>query len=272
MKDKQDIGKKLPQSDGDNFKATYENYEVACPICKKWNVFNRITDIKSIGVACGKKIQCLNCKGLFIISTDDVDEQYEYFLNDCEELLKQKKYMYCIVNLCQACEAFFMKCIDIKLLWVPYRKGIFGQDDSRYQLFDNFFEKIHKRFKKFTYYELRNIVFDVYLNDKSFSTQEEILDYLYKLTGNPIQEPSDKNIKAKIDEKQRNIFMDLKGLKIHEIRNNVVHKEGYRPTLDDVKHYINQVTSFIENFKRAYNMYSILEYCQISNIMEAIRK
>lgn len=42
----------LPKSDGDNYKTTYENYEVACPICKKWNVFNRITDIESIDVAC----------------------------------------------------------------------------------------------------------------------------------------------------------------------------------------------------------------------------
>ncbi|MCK4576380.1 hypothetical protein KAU34_08230 [candidate division WOR-3 bacterium] len=62
MKDKQDIGKQLPRSDGDNFKATYENYEVACPICKKWNVFNRITDIGSIGISSGKVVKCLHCR------------------------------------------------------------------------------------------------------------------------------------------------------------------------------------------------------------------
>lgn len=272
MKDKQDISENLPQFDGDNFKATYENYEVACQICKKWNVFNRITDIKSIGAACGKEVQCFHCHKSFVISTDNVEEQYQYFLNDCEVLIQQKKYMYCILNLCQACEAFFMKCIGIKLLWEPYRKGVFGWNDKKYQLFDNFLERIHKRFKKFTYYDLRNIIFDIYLNDKSFSTQSEILDYLDKLSDNNISEASDKNIKAIVDEKQRNILMYLKKLKIHEIRNAVAHKEGFRPSLNDVKYHMAQVKSFIEDFKTVFNLHDILEYCNMSNVMESLRK
>lgn len=263
---------KLPRSDGDNFKATYENYGVACRNCGKWNEFSRVTDIKSIGTACGKKVQCLHCKCAFVISTDDVKEQYEYFLDDCEELIKQNRHMYCILNLCQACEAFFMKCIDIKLLWEPYRKGVFGWNDKKYQLFDNFFERVHKRFKKFSYCELRNIVFDVYLNDKSFSTQSEILDYLDKLSDNNISEPSDKNIKATVDEKRRNILMYLKKLRIHEIRNAVAHKEGFRPSLNDVKYHMAQVKSLIGDFKTVFNLHDILEYCSISNVMESLRK
>jgi len=275
MKDKQDIDKKLPRSDGDNFKATYENYEVGCRICKKWNIFNRITDIKSIGAASGKEVQCFYCHKSFVISIDDVEEQYQYFLNDCEELLKQKRYMYCIINLCQACEAFFMKCIDIKLLWIPYRRGVFGWGDKKYQLFDNFFEKVHKEFKKFAYCRLRNILFDLCLNDKSFSTQEEIHDYLSKIADdeeNNIAEPSAKAIKIKSEGRQRNVLMDLKRLKIHEIRNKVVHMEGYRPSFDDAKYYIKQITSFIENFKTVFNLHDILEYCNISNMMESLRK
>ena len=264
---------KLPQSDGDNFKATYENYGIECSICKKWNVFNRITDIKSIGAACGKEVQCFHCHKSFVISTDNVEEQYQYFLNDCEVLIQQKKYMYCILNLCQACEAFFMKCIDIKLLWEPYRKGVFGWNDKKYQLFDDFFEQIHSEFRKSTYHSLRKIILDIYLNNRSCSMQEDILNYLKMMTNRPyIQEPSDEAIRAEMDERRRQVLLRLKRLKINEIRNAVAHKEGFRPSLNDVKYHMAQVKSLTEDFKTVFNLNDILKYCNISNVMESLRK
>jgi hypothetical protein len=264
---------RLLRSDGDNFKATYENYEVACPICKKWNVFNRITDIKSIGAACGKQVQCQYCKRDFIINADELEEQYEYFLNDCDVLMKEKKYMYCVLILCQACEAFFMKCIDIKLLWEPYRKGVFGWNDKKYQLFDDFFEQVHNEFRRSTYHSLRKIVLDIYLNNRSCSIQEEILNYLKMMTNSTyIREPSDETIRTEFDDRRRQVLLRLKRLKIHEIRNAVAHKEGFRPTLNDVKYHMAQVKSYIEDFKTVFNLHDILEYCSISNVMESLRK
>ena len=165
---------KLPQADGDYFKATYENYEVACPICGERNVLNRITDIKSIGAASGKPVKCLHCKRDFLIIGDNVDEKYEYFLSDSEDLIKQKKYMFCIINLCQACEAFFMKCIDIKLLWEPYRRGIFGADNRRHKDFNDFSESVQKDFEGFTYQKLLNVVFDLYIYNKQFLSKHHV--------------------------------------------------------------------------------------------------
>lgn len=272
MKNKQDINKKLPRSDVDNFKATYENYEVACPICKKWNVFNRITDIKSTGAAMGKTVACLHCKNDFRIIADDVEEKYEYFLEDYEDLLRQKKYMYCILTLCQACEAFFMKCVDIKLLWEPYRRGVFGRNDRKYRVFKEYYEIIHEKFKSFTFKPLLNIVFDLYLNEKLFSTQDEILNYIQQVKKYPKNEPNDEEIRSKFDEKQQEVLLELKKLHINEMRNNVVHKDGYRPKREDVEHYYRQVITILNDVVKVFNIGKILRYCQISNVMELVRE
>lgn len=272
MKDKQNISKKLPRSDGDNYKATYENYEVGCPICKKWNVFNRITDIKSIGAACGKKVTCLHCKKDFCILDDDVEEKYEYFLEDYEDLLRQKKYRYCILTLCQACEAFFMKCIDVKLLWEPYRRGVFGIDDSKFRLFEEYHEKIHKEFRVFSYRPLLSVFFDLYLNSRSFGTQDEIMTYLKKVSEFSGNAPSKDEIRTKCKDRRTKALLALKRLDIHETRNKIAHKDGYRPTREEVEHYYSQVIAILNNVVKVFELGQILKYCDISNMMESIRK
>lgn len=263
---------KLPRADGDDYRATYENYEVACPICGKWNIFNRITDIGSIGAACGKPVRCLHCEGDFLIVGDNVDEKYEYFLNDCEALIKQKKYMFCIINLCQACEAFFMKCIDIKLLWEPYRRGVFGTNDRKYKNFDDFTESINKEFKGITYQKLLNVVFDLYLNRKQFFRKDEISDYVKDLRKFPRKEPSSDEIQQKSDGVQRELFFELKELKINEIRNDVAHKDGFRPTLANAQEYREKVLEIIEKMEVAFNLSDMIFYCKNSNIMVLLGK
>lgn len=272
MKDKQNIGKQLPRSDGDNFKATYENYEVACPICKKWNVFNRITDIGSIGISSGKVVKCHHCREDFLIIGDKVDEKYEYFPNDSDELIKQKKYMFCIINLCQACEAFFMKCIDIKLLWEPYRRGIFGTDDRKYRNFDDFAEKTHEKFKAFTYQKLLNVFFDLYLNNKRFSSKDKISDYVKNIRKFSKNGASNDEIKDKSTGIQRKLFFELKELKINETRNDVAHKDGFRPTLANAQEYRKKVRGIIEKMEVAFNLTNMLSYCKNSNIMAMLGK
>jgi len=263
---------KLPRADGDDFKATYENYEVACPICGERNVLNRITDIKSIGAACGKPVQCLHCGGDFLIIGDNVDEIYEYLLNDCKDLIKQKRYRFCLLNLCQACEAFFMKCIDIKLLWEPYRRGVFGTDNRKYKIFDDFAEKTHKKFKKFTYLKLLNVFFDLYLYNKAFLSQDEISDYVENLRKFPKSELSDNEIRIKSTGIQCELFLELKELKINEIRNDTAHKDGFRPTLANAQEYLKKVRRIIEKMEEALNLTDMLFYCKNSNMMAMLGK
>ncbi len=262
----------LPISDGDNFKATYENYEMACPNCKEWNIFNRITDIRSIGAACGKKVRCLFCGEEFQIVDDNVEEKYEYFLEDYEDLLLQKKYMYCIITLCQACEAFFMKCIDIKLLWEPYRRSVFGVDDMKFRLFEEYHEKIDKYFKHFPYWSLLNVFFDLYLNSRSFGTQDEIMTYLKKVSEFSGNAPSKDEIRTKCKDRRAKALLALKRLDIHEIRNKIAHKDGYRPTREEVEHYNAQVIAILNDIVEVFELGEILKYCDISNMMESIRK
>lgn len=259
----------IPRADSNNYKATYESYEVACPICGKWNIFNRMSDIGSINVASGKTVKCLHCNKDFLIIGDKLNLKYEYFLEGCDDLIKQKNYMYCIIILCQSCEAFFMKCIDIKLLWKPYRSGVFGGYKGNKD-FDDFAGKIHDRFDKFTYQKLLNVFFDLYLNNKNFKNEDDISNYLDNLSELSKSEPSKKEIETKSTGTQRNLFLELKELKINEIRNDVVHKDGFRPSLVDAQNYLNKVRRIIEEISKALDLEDMLSYCMYSEIMGQI--
>src|SRR3989304_2565013 len=98
--------------------SNYENIIAECPCCKSENIFNRVSDIKTVEPIDFKEVKCFKskCRQKFNINRDLTNERYEYLIFDCKGLLKMKRYMYCIINLCQACEAFFMKGIEIKLL------------------------------------------------------------------------------------------------------------------------------------------------------------
>lgn len=94
-------------------KADYENLYAVCPFCQIENIFNRASDLKKFTGIDRETVQCEHCKKSFPIGNDIINEKYELFIFDCYELMKKKKYMQCIISLCQACEAFFMKGIII---------------------------------------------------------------------------------------------------------------------------------------------------------------
>lgn len=150
--------------------------------------------------------------------------------------------MYCIINLCQACEAFFMKGIEIKLLWEPWKEKIFERSTD---ILNCYSYKLHKKIKDYTYSKLRNAFFDLYLYNKSFHSQTEIDNYINAIDCFAKIEPADKDIQKYRDSKTQDLFLDLKKLKIGKMRNKVVHKYGFRPNIKDVKKYLEEVSNVV---------------------------
>lgn len=151
----------------------YENYIATCPHqhCKFQNIFNRVSDLKTVEPIVFKQVACLkpSCKKQFIINGDLVSENYEYLIKDCYDLLKIKRYMYCILNLCQACEMFFVRAIEVKLIYQPFKDKVFSDDCDQ---FNDLCKKLYTKIKDYTFENLKRIFFDLYFGFSDFYVDE----------------------------------------------------------------------------------------------------
>lgn len=240
-------------------KSNYENFIAECPYpdCKSENIFNRVSDLKTVEPIAFKEVECFKCKRKFNIKSDYVGEIHEYLIYDCYELLKLKKYMYCIINLCTACESFFLKGIEIKLLLKPWEERLFERNTDT---FNRYSKKLHERTRSYTYPKLLNVFFDLYLKDKSFHSQTSIDNYMNGIDDFAKIEPKDEDIQKYHDRETGDLFMHLKKLKINEMRNKVVHKYAFRPSLQDVEKCLDEVKSVVFRLQTRLKMKHRMAY------------
>lgn len=206
----------------------YENFIATCPHCGFQNIFNRVSDLKTVEPIGFKQVTCLksSCKKQFNINGDLVSENYEYLIMDCYDLLKNKRYMYCILNLCQACEMFFVRAIEVKLIYQPFKDKVFPDDCDQ---FNDLCKKLHTKIKDYCFKGLQNVFFDLYLNDKAFQSLKNIEDYINTIDCRKNKTPQNAEIKSYPNIKARELFKKLELTEINKLRNDVVHKYGYRP-------------------------------------------
>ena len=216
-------------------KGTYENIFVDCPYCDKECIFNRISDLKTINPIAGQDLKCEYCKKIFWASCDRVTvAKYKWFLADLSLLKKNKNYGLYILALCQACEIFMHQAIINKLIDTnpEYRneEGYFYHHnkicaDAYNEIYNSFCEISLKditklddktKYKKCTFNELRNLFFWVYDD-----ARKNKLPSLVKL---------------REDKREKN-FCILKKTDINQTRNSMVHKNAYRPSIDDIQKY-----------------------------------
>ena len=237
----------------------YENFIAECPYsdCRNENIFNRVSDLKTTKPISSEEVECFKCKRKFRITGDLVSEKHQYLIYDCYELLKQKRYMYCIINLCIACEAFFQKGIEIKLLWEPWQKKVFKKGIG---IFNHYSHKLYNKTQDYTYSKLLNVFLDLYLKDKSFHSQASIDEYIDAIDCFAKIEPKDKDIRKYHDQKTTDLLLKLKKVKINRTRNNVVHKYAFRPSLQDAEKYLEEVRSVVFSLHTRLKMKSETQY------------
>ena len=244
---------------------TFENYIVECPHCKQVITFNRSTDLKhlikpfNLVVGCAE-VDCLNpeCKKAFWIRDNIASEKHKYLIFDCYALIKQKRYIACVITLCTACEAFFLKSLQVRLLWEPWSQGVFERDMKR---FNEVIRIFHNQVRTYTFVKLRNLFFDLYLNDKHFHTPVEILYYIErqcKVLANP--EPTKEDIERVRDPKTRELFQKMKHLSINDLRNEVAHKYVFRPEKQHVERHFEEVREVVLGLESRLNIEHQIDY------------
>lgn len=208
----------------------YENFKALCPYCNHWNIFNRVSDLKTVEPIWTKNVTCQFCNKEFHIGYDQVGTNYNKLIFQCPELIKQKEYMTTIIILCIAYEMFFQTVL------YHYLVDRFSLQDKKIltELLDN-------SIAKFTFNKLYNefIKIVIFVNNKKNISVACAKCYIENIDGNSVKDLKTKLqlIKNKELKKSLLILFDLnnKQKSINYIRNKVVHKNGYRPTKEEVE-------------------------------------
>lgn len=194
----------------------YENIYVDCPFCGKENIYNRISDNVGDDISFKKNISCQYCLEPFSISGDEVVfGRWNWLINDLDRLKKNKEYRLYILNLCQACENFFMQAITNKL--VDRNPEIRTNGYISSELWNKKYNELFtSKFKKATFTPLRTRFLDEFNEEK---------------------EKNNGNLHKMKYDKREECFECIKDTIIGDIRNNVIHKYMYRPSLKEIESF-----------------------------------
>ncbi len=231
----------------------YENFCPICPHCEKRNYFNRADDFETFRPIAHMIVSCQfdDCRKEFHINADLVNSKYEYLIYDCSELMKHKQYMYCILNLCQACEAYFSLYIRAKLVFDSFQKRIF---ESLEQL-NRVLNDLHDNLSQLSYLRLRNFVINHFLISPEINSIDEIQEQVRLLLNRDFTNtPPRENLNVIGPDDLRRRFLLLYDFDIHEIRNKVVHASAYRPSREVVDNYYNKTREIIFGIDRHFRI------------------
>ena len=240
-------------------KSTYENIIAECPDCNHSNIYNRITDLQTINPITFKTVECDKCNQKFNINGDSIGEAYEYLIYDVYLMKNQKRYMYCILNLAQAIESFLFYAIKVKLLFLPYQEGKITKEQ-----FNCISSKISEHMERYTLRPLLNIFLELYVNQKYLLSEEDISQILDKTSLNKITNKNIKDWSSPINhlynQKLRDLFCKLLNTKVPDLRNKVVHKYSYRPSLEEVEQSITETRDIVFRLKFHLDIQNHIHY------------
>lgn len=215
--------------------AHYERVRFNCPKCQREVILSRVGDLRRTDAIGGEDVRCnhSDCGVPVRIVGDCINPPYQMLIFDCDDFWKEKRYISCVLNICQAYEMFFSHFLKIELLFRPFER------DPNRRAFDALYAELGKTLGTLTYLALRNAFLNRALVAReigSLSTAEQEIHALGSMCGTP----SNAVIAACPDAELRAILRDIKRTDVNAQRNRVVHQEGYRPSPDEVRHYLEE--------------------------------
>ncbi len=236
---------------------TFENITAECPWCGKENIFNRASDLKTFEVIASRIVKCQNtqCGKHFNISGDAINPAYEMLVIDCSDLIDQKHYMQCILSLSQAYEVFFSLFLRVELLYRPYN----ADPNSDWNRLDVLKVRLYQKIQRRTFVSMRNLFLRQALSGARPRTLNEAESVINNLPDSP-SEPEDSEIDAITDRRPLEFLRALKVTKINELRNRVVHKDAYRPTLEEVESAWEEAKKILFPLGNHFDLYDDVAY------------
>lgn len=227
---------------------TYENFEAECPHCSYWNIFNRVVDLEGASNIAFRKVVCLNslCKCDFAINGDSADVPYAKVFLDAYGLMAVKRYGDAVLNIARAYEMFFAHALFEILVWKPFMANRRRRDVN------NFYGagdvnpvvgQLQATLATWSYWRMRNAFVSVALIgsvDTLAAGNAIVLELL---------ERSKRIDMAGIDALQDGVLQDLLRMLVQSaaptLRNKVIHKSGYRPTVKEAEQVFEEARHII---------------------------
>lgn len=220
----------------------YENIVVDCPICNDEVKLNRASDLQTFKPIPGLSVSCYACKSEFWINGDSVNERHEALIFDCHDHLAAKRYMNCILNVCQAYEMFFSLYLRVNLLYRPfaadYRKGCASIDKL-----NALFQELASETGDLSFARMRDIYLRLMVRSEQPSSLDEAKAHIESLR--ECRCPKDEELTVGRDKKISELLLRVKRTKINGLRNDVVHKNGYRPKRGEAEHALSEARSVL---------------------------
>ena len=230
--------------------AGYENIYVDCPYCKKDNIFNRISDLQNNNcISRLDNIKCQFCERDFSILGDTItNTKFRWFIDELPIFKKRKEYRLYILNLCQGIECFFSQAIINKLI---YRNSDLRDEAGKIIL--EKWNKARNDLDKKTVYDLIGKDSNELLKTKKDKRKEIIFkkasfDQLCQIFrfqyGEEKEKVNDNGNLSKMKEDKRKEFFELiEKTKVNEMRNKIIHKQAYRPSLGEIENFDNLISA-----------------------------
>ncbi|MCY4002147.1 MAG: hypothetical protein OXF33_00335 [Rhodospirillales bacterium] len=220
----------------------YENVIVDCPLCERELIFNRVSDLNTTEPIGGTRVSCSKCKGDFWISGDTINERHETIIFDCYDLLRTKRYMNCILNICQAYEMFFSLYLRVSLVYVPFGSGR-SKGDASPDKVNDLFLSLSEATKELTFWRMRDIFLRLAISPNSpadLAGSEAAINVLQNHKC-----PKDAELENWPDKQISLLLMKVKRTQINVLRNKVVHKDGYRPKKEEAEAAVREARSIL---------------------------
>jgi len=223
-------------------RTSYENFVAECPWCGKESIFNRASDLRTFEPIAGRDVSCLSvdCGKPFRIVGDSVNNRHEMLVFDCYELIGRKHYMNSILSLAQAYEVFFSMYFRVELLYKP-----FGADrDQELAELNRISKVLQGKIKEHTFARMRALFLRYMVapqSPKNIAESEVVVADFPDRPG----DPKDAAIESLGDSTLVPLLKALKATNINTLRNNVVHKQAYRPTREEVEAALEEARSIL---------------------------
>ena len=237
----------------------YVNVVVDCPLCHHEITFNRVSDLDTFKPISGANVFCPECKGEFWINGDSVNERHEAIVFDCHDLLRTKRYMNCILNVCQAYEMFFSLYLRVNLLYLPFGSN-FREDSNALRKLNELSDQLSNRTEKFGFVKMRKIFLRLAIEPKRPSDLDESRRYINEISDYTL--PKDAELKMWPDKRIAIFLIRVKETQINKLRNDVVHKKGYRPKNSEAEHALNEARAVLFPLTSLLNLHDDVNwYC-----------
>ncbi len=252
---------------------SYENVVALCPKCTRRNVYNRASDIGHLRAIDNQGVVCQDddCGAHFDIYGDFINAPYEILLLDSRTFLKEKRYMQAVLSATTAYELFFIHFLRVQLLYRPLRRHNDSDSDSDVdEWFNAIASSLHDETIRLTFCPMRNLFLHVAIDQKRLETLAMAEEYIKVICNDKIKAIKSRrmeDIRAEIkclpDAPPRSLLLRVCDTNIADLRNGVVHKTAYRPSLSETKAAVEDVSQTLfqlsEHFRLKNDDYHLNE-------------